>query len=116
MVAPIADRDYFYDGPLASLNEPQYTDVTYLISPIASADFTDVFGMVTADADPVFNDEQLTTLRGQINTAQSRGIGARYWDTPYYPIRKRDHIWRMLLREGVSLLNADDLDSVTSFF
>lgn len=115
LVGPIADRDYFYDAPLASLNETKYADVTSLISPIASTDFQAVFGTVS-DTDPVFTDAQLSTLRAQIATAKSRGIGARYWDTPYYPIRKRNAVWRKLLEEGVGLLNADDLDAAAEFF
>lgn len=69
-----------------------------------------------SDTEPVFTDEQLSTLRAQIATAKSRGIGARYWDTPYYPIRLRNAVWRELLQEGVALLNADDLDAVAEFF
>ncbi|GAD91841.1 hypothetical protein ANI_1_422064 [Paecilomyces variotii No. 5] len=115
LVGPIADRDYFYDAPLSSLNDTEYAGVTSLISPIASDDFQATFGSVS-DTDPVFTDEQLNTLRAQIATAKSRGIGARYWDTPYYPIRLRNAVWRELLREGVALLNADDLDAVAEFF
>ncbi|KAJ9257985.1 hypothetical protein DTO207G8_1762 [Paecilomyces variotii] len=115
LVGPVADRDYFYDAPLASLNETEYAGVTSLISPIASADFQSIFGTVS-DTDPVFTDEQLSILRAQIATAKSRGIGARYWDTPYYPIRLRNAVWRELLKEGVGLLNADDLDAVAEFF
>lgn len=116
MVGPVANRDYFFDGPLESLSEPQYADITSLISPIASADFAAVFGALSSDADPVFSTDQLSVLRQQIAIARSRGIGARYWGTPYYPIRKRNEVWRTLLREGVALLNADDLDAVSEYF
>lgn len=116
MVGPVADRDYFFDGPLESLDKAEYQEITHLISPIASTDFKAVVGEVASDEDPVLNDEQLSAIRSQIKVAREKGIGARYWDTPTWPIRKRDLIWRALIQEGVALLNADDLDAVVKFF
>ncbi|KAJ6132514.1 hypothetical protein N7471_007729 [Penicillium samsonianum] len=116
MVAPIKDRDYFFDAPLADLNDPKYADVTGVISPVASTDFQEAVGKITVDTDPILSDDQLEALRDQIATANERGIGARYWNTPYFPIRARNLVWRTLLREGVILLNADDLDAVASHF
>lgn len=99
------------------MNEPENADITGLISPIASTSFADAIGKVTlSDTEPVLNDEQLSTLRSQIATAKKRGIGARYWETPNYPIRTRNLVWRTLLREGVALLNVDDLDAAASYF
>lgn len=111
-VASTADRDYFYDAPLDALNDPEYEGITSQISPIASTSFKDAVGVVTSDTDPILDDEQTKAIRSQITVAKERGIGARYWETPYYPIRTRNLVWRTLLREGVTLLNADDLDSV----
>ncbi|CAI7577603.1 unnamed protein product [Penicillium crustosum] len=116
MVAPIKDRDYFFDAPLADLDDPKYANVTGVISPVASTDFQEAVGKITVDTDPILSDDQLKALRGQIATANERGIGARYWNTPYFPIRARNLVWRTLLREGVILLNADDLDAVSSYF
>jgi hypothetical protein len=116
MVGPVSNRDYFFDAPLEALGEPEYASITSLISPIASTDFAAVFGTLGSDTDPVFSDDQLSVLRQQIAAAKSLGIGARYWGTPYFPIRQRDEVWRTLLREGVALLNADDLDAVTQYF
>lgn len=116
MVAPVKDRDYFFDAPLANLNDPEYSDITDVVSPIASTDFEAAVGKITADTDPILKEDQLKALRNQIATAKKRGIGARYWNTPYWPIRQRNLVWRMLLREGVTLLNADDLDAVTKEF
>ncbi|KAL4883046.1 histone acetylation protein-domain-containing protein [Aspergillus karnatakaensis] len=53
MVAPVADRDYFYDGPLATLNEPEGEGITSLISPIASTSFTSAVGELTLETDSV---------------------------------------------------------------
>ncbi|KAJ5562452.1 hypothetical protein N7535_003094, partial [Penicillium sp. DV-2018c] len=116
MVAPVKDRDYFFDAPLASLSDPEYADITDIVSPIASADFQEAVGKIAVDTDPILADEQLKALRKQIAAANERGIGARYWNTPYFPIRTRNLVWRTLLREGVMLLNADDLDAVASLF
>lgn len=117
MVGPIADRDYFFDAPLDKLNDSPYEDVTSLVAPIASTSFQETVGGVTSDAGRmVLSDEQIKALRKQVQTASARGIGARYWETPYFPIRTRNVVWRVLLREGVKLLNADDLDAVADFF
>lgn len=116
LVAPVKDRDYFYDAPLADLHNPAYADITGAVSPVASADFQKAVGKIIRDTDPILTDDQLQALRDQISTANERGIGARYWNTPYFPVRARNLVWRTLLREGVILLNADDLDAVTSLF
>ncbi|GAA86181.1 similar to An07g03410 [Aspergillus luchuensis IFO 4308] len=113
MVGPVADRDYFYDAPLEALAEPEYADITDLISPIASTNFAAAVGPVKGEK---LSDKQIKALREQIQTAEERGIGARYWGTPYYPIRTRNFVWRTLLEEGVGLLNADDLDAVVEYF
>lgn len=113
MVGPVADRDYFYDAPLEALAEPEYADITGLISPIASTNFASAVGPVKGEK---LSDEQIEVLREQIQTAEERGIGARYWGTPYYPVRTRNFVWRTLLEEGVALLNADDLDAVVEYF
>jgi len=113
LVAPVADRDYFIDGQLGS---PAFADLTPLIAPLASTSFIDTFGNVNSDTDPPLNSSQLGTLRDQIAAAKSKGIGVRYWETPDWPIRRRNEIWRTLLREGVALLNADDLGAVGKLF
>lgn len=116
MVAPVANRDYFFDGPLDSLHKSEFEDITRFISPIASTSFKSVVGNLHSDEDPILDDAQLKAIRSQIAVAKKKGIGARYWETPNWPIRQRDLVWRMLLKEGVALLNVDDLDAVTKFF
>ncbi|GFF42467.1 hypothetical protein IFM58399_06625 [Aspergillus lentulus] len=117
MVAPVANRDYFFDAHLESLNEPENAGITDLISPIASTSFADAIGPVSeGDSEAILTEKQLSTLRSQIATAKERGIGARYWETPSYPIRTRNAVWRALLKEGVALLNADDLEAAASYF
>ncbi|KAH8423568.1 uncharacterized protein LDX57_001328 [Aspergillus melleus] len=117
LIGPVADRDIFFDAPLHALNQPEYAGVTSLISPIASTSFKRAVGALnSSDDNAILSEEQLDSLRSQIRTAKKRGIGARYWETPYYPIWARNAVWRTLLQEGVALLNADDLDAVSEYF
>ncbi|PYI18544.1 hypothetical protein BO99DRAFT_403407 [Aspergillus violaceofuscus CBS 115571] len=113
LVGPVANRDYFFDAPLDRLDEDQFADVTGLISPIASTNFVAAVGSLSHSE---LNETQTQAIRAQIAAAKKRGIGARYWGTPYYPIRTRNNIWRTLLEEGVALLNADDLKAVAGYF
>lgn len=116
LVAPVADRDYFIDGPLDSLNSSENSHLSELISPIASTNFEAVFGPVSGVTDGALDEDQLTTLRQQIKQAKKRGIGARYWGSPQWPVRKRNELWKTLVEEGVALLNADDLQATAEFF
>lgn len=118
MVAPVANRDYFFDGPLDKLGEPENEGITALISPIASTSFGAAIGPLTLSENnsTVLSDEQFHILRSQLAVAKERGILARYWDTPAYPIRARNLLWMTLITEGVGLLNADDLASAAGFF
>lgn len=52
-------------------------------------------------------------IRGQVGEASKRGLRARYWDTPSWPVSQRDHVWDILEKEGVGMLNVDDLDAAT---
>ncbi|KAK2756448.1 hypothetical protein FQN54_005341 [Arachnomyces sp. PD_36] len=116
LVAPIADRDYFIDGPLADIDSPDNSQLSDLISPIASTNFEAVFGSVSGTINGALNDEQLKTLRRQVKLAKERGIGVRYWGAPQWPIRTRNELWKTLVDEGVALLNVDDLEATAQFF
>lgn len=52
---------------------------------------------------------QLELLRGQVRGAHQRGLKARYWSAPKWPIGLRNRVWETLVREGVDYLNGDDL-------
>ena len=52
---------------------------------------------------------QMKIIRGQIRGAHRRGLKARYWDLPAWPLGLRNHVWDVLVREGVDMLNVDDL-------
>lgn len=115
-----AQRDVFFDAPLAALNSTA-ANITASVSPIASASFSRNFGTVRvaslsgSDAEGEgqgpLNATQLATLRSHIKTAHDKGIKARYWDLPGWPISTRNALWRQLYDEGVDLLNVDDLAS-----
>ncbi|KAI0551773.1 hypothetical protein F4679DRAFT_593198 [Xylaria curta] len=60
-----------------------------------------------------FSASQLEKLRAQIRTARESGLISRYWDTPSWPINYRDYVWEVLTREGVGILNVDDVKAAT---
>ena len=76
----------------------------------ASASFRDAIGYPWRGH---LTDQQLTLIRGQIADAHKRGLKARYWDLPFWPIGLRDNIWDVLVKEGIDLLNVDDLAAAT---
>lgn len=53
---------------------------------------------------------QMELIRGHIRGAHRRGLKVRYWDLPDWPIGWRNHVWDVLVEEGVDLLNVDDLE------
>ena len=60
-----------------------------------------------------FSQQQMDLLRNQVQGAHQRGLKARYWDLPYWPISLRNHVWDVLVKEGVDMLNVDDLKGAT---
>lgn len=60
---------------------------------------------------------QMKIIRGQIRGAHRRGLKARYWDLPAWPLGLRNHVWNFLVREygevgdgqWGGMLNVDDL-------
>ncbi|KAF9641299.1 putative alkaline phosphatase protein [Lasiodiplodia theobromae] len=107
-------RDFFLDAPLAGDMPDEITGPE--VSPVASTDFAAVFGEVKGAGVPALNETQLATLRKQVGAVHAKGIAARYWDTPGYPVGTRNAVWRTLLDEGVDLLNVDDLEGAAGFW
>ena len=56
--------------------------------------------------------KQLKIIRGQVRGAHRRGLKVRYWGLPSWPIGLRNHVWDVLVKEGVDVLNVDDLRGV----
>lgn len=107
LVQPIVPRDYFYDAPIPTLNST-FSNITSLVSPIASTDFAVQFGTIHSTS-VAFNESQLALLRAQVAVAHGKGIKLRYWDQPAWPISLRNGVWKQLWDEGVELINADDV-------
>lgn len=72
----------------------------------ASASFKSAVGKILGGK---LSEKQLDVIRGQVRGARKRGLKARYWDTPAWPLGLRNYVWDVLVREGVYLLNVDDL-------
>ncbi|RVX70387.1 hypothetical protein B0A52_05886 [Exophiala mesophila] len=110
-VQGVSPRDYFFDANLALLDSAQ-ANITSDVSPIASIPFGRYIGPMNGNQ---LNDTQLDILRSHLEVASAKGIKARYWDTPAFPLVKRNALWSILLQEGVGLLNADDLKAAAGF-
>ena len=113
-------RDIFYDAPLQDFwgddpttiqdYERVLTSEKYNAenSYYASVSFQVTIGKLWHG---MLSPQQVLKIRGQIRGAESRGLKARYWDTPGWPVGQRDHVWDVLMREGVGSLNVDDLEA-----
>jgi hypothetical protein len=75
----------------------------------ASTDFSQVIGSMWRGR---LSPHQLDLIRGHVRGAHKRGLKARYWELPRWPIGLRNHVWDVLVKEGVDILNVDDLRAV----
>ncbi|KAL8783916.1 MAG: hypothetical protein Q9195_009247 [Heterodermia aff. obscurata] len=116
-------HDIFFDAPLEKMwEDPANTMAenstasaamdTYNESNsyYASVKFSKAIGYLPTGK---FSKKQMDRLRGQIRGAHSRGLNARYWDLPFWPIGLRNYVWEVLVNEGIDLLNVDDLKGAT---
>lgn len=110
-------RDVFYDAPLDKLalvpaSDEREVSNEYDISNsyYASVNFGKTIGSLNRNR---FSQDQLARIRSHIQAAHSRGLKVRYWGTPSWPRGLRNHVWHVLVREGVDLLNVDDLREAT---
>ncbi|GAA86872.1 similar to An13g01980 [Aspergillus luchuensis IFO 4308] len=116
-------RDIFYDAPLDQLallppsteqsdrpNPEADPTYSYKNSYYASVDFRKTIGSLSRNR---FSQGQLELVRKQVEAAHARGLKVRYWGTPSWPRGLRNHVWHVLVREGVDLINVDDLREAT---
>ncbi|OLN95444.1 Altered inheritance of mitochondria protein 6-like protein [Colletotrichum chlorophyti] len=96
-------RDTFFDAPLTGLDTNDFDNTN---SYYTSVSFKKAIGTVWFGD---LSESQLTKLRQQVKEAHARGLKVRYWSLPAWPISIRNHIWDTLIREGVDILNVDDL-------
>ncbi|EIW57585.1 uncharacterized protein TRAVEDRAFT_126064 [Trametes versicolor FP-101664 SS1] len=112
-VKALSPRDYFFDAPLTQLTDPSLnTTWDPTLSPLASTDYETAVGWSGIGN---ITDEQRANITRFVGDAHARGITARFWDTPAWPVYARENIWRTLLEEGADWLNADDLAAASSF-
>ncbi|TFY82970.1 hypothetical protein EWM64_g1037 [Hericium alpestre] len=109
-ILALSPRDVFFDAPLDNLNSS--TSFSPSVSPIASTDYGAFIGWSGIGG---ISDAQRATILTFVNDAHSRGIKARFWDTPGWPVRARESVWNELLNDGADWLNADDLVAASQF-
>lgn len=76
----------------------------------ASVSFTRVIGHVLFGK---LSESQMALIQGHIRGAHRRGLKVRYWELPFWPIGLRNYVWDVLVKEGVDILNVDDLKAAT---
>ena len=108
-------RDIFFDAPLDQLwgneNSPSNASLyTAENSYYASVDFEKAIGKPWHG---ILAPQQVDMIVGQTAAAAKKGLKARYWNTPSWPVGVRDHIWDVLVKQGVGMLNVDDLDGAS---
>ncbi|KAI9060181.1 hypothetical protein FKP32DRAFT_1668222 [Trametes sanguinea] len=112
-VKALNPRDYFFDAPLMQLTDPSLnTTWDPTLSPLASTDYAVAVGW---NGIGNITDEQKANITRFVGDAHSRGITARFWDTPEWPVFAQQNIWRALLEGGADWLNADDLAAASAF-
>lgn len=75
----------------------------------ASGNFKHIVGHVWRSN---LSDQQLNLIRAQIQGAHARGLKVRYWGLPSWPVGIRNYLWRVLVREGVDVLNVENVRAV----
>lgn len=103
------ERDYFFDGPLKTLNSSYPVE----LNPIASASLKSLVGENIGPNG--LSDNQLDLLKTYIDAAHDKGIKTRLWDVAWWPVQKRDALWRQIINAGSDFLNADDLELASTF-
>ena len=120
LVANTTYRDIFFDAPLEEfwgddpipfggyerllISEKYTAENSYY----ASVSFQEEIGKLLYG---MLSPQQVLRINGQVMGAQSRGLKARYWDTPAWPVGRRDYVWDVLTKAGVGSLNVDDLEA-----
>lgn len=103
IIANSTYRDVFFDAPLDQLNDTYTRENSYF----ASASFPKAVGKFLFRP----NSSQTRRVKSQIEAASRNGLKARYWDTPSWPIARRNRIWTFLVENRIGVLNVDDIMS-----
>jgi hypothetical protein len=102
-------RDAFFDAPLDRLSDSPYNTTN---SYYTSVSFKQSIGIVRYGD---VSSTQISKIREQVTEAHARGLKVRYWELPAWPVSVRNHVWEVLMREGVDILNVDDLRGAKKF-
>ncbi|KAK9365401.1 hypothetical protein V1509DRAFT_633306 [Lipomyces kononenkoae] len=104
------DRFYFFDGPIDALNETAYPAH---VSPIASGSLESVVG--TKIGPKGMDSDQYNKVKELVTKAHDMGIATRFWEVPWWPVVRRDALYRQIIEIGSDLLNTDDLALAATF-
>ncbi|KAG8720547.1 hypothetical protein FRC08_018900 [Ceratobasidium sp. 394] len=102
-------RDVFYDAPITAFTSGTPGEYNTSSVIIASGSLASALGAPMSGS--TFSDAELASLTNQVQGAHAAGVKVRYWETPGWPVSKRDYVWKTLESIGVDLLNADDLEA-----
>jgi glycerophosphoryl diester phosphodiesterase len=97
-----------YDGRLTDL----HSDAPATLIPIISDRWPSHFSYRGSGPMP---EEERQKLKNIVDTAHNKGRIVRLWATPDRPSPERQNLWRILLDNGVDLLNTDDLPGLQNF-
>jgi hypothetical protein len=115
VVANTTYRDIFFDAPLDAFSATSPTPASSVYnatnSYYASASMHDAIGLPWLGR---YSGSQVDKMRDQINGAKAAGLKTRYWDFPGWPVGLRNYVWGLLVREGMDVLNVDDLKGATT--
>jgi hypothetical protein len=96
----------FADAPLVDLAQPDSpynsSNSFYASAPIAGA----INGNIPLGG---MTKGQKATIQTLVKVAQAKGLRARFWATPAWPVGLRDRVWKQLERSQVGMLNVDDV-------
>ena len=121
LTANLTYRDAFFDAPLETMLETSTND-SLAYEPLdatqynksnshyASMRFKVAVGRIWGGK---LSKKQIEIIQGHVRGAHRRGLKARYWDLPAWPIALRNHVWDVLIKEGADPLNVDDLEAVS---
>jgi hypothetical protein len=99
------DRWAGLDGRLADLDAAQGT--TSAAMPLVSDDWKEITDWRGRGLPP---DSVRRRVASAVANAHAQGRRLRFWNTPDLPV-----VWRLLVRSGVDLIGADDLDALEKF-
>lgn len=102
-------RDVFYDAPLDDIANPIYDNTN---SYYASASMSRTLGRQWLWK---FSSKQLKKITAQTSAASSKGLKARYWSTPAWPVTFKDYVSGILVENGIGMLNVDDFSRTLYF-